>query len=103
MSHIKFPDSNDEDECTIQFMQVVRQNDIRKSLAARRRSNVVPSRLDILFGKTGEHSNLTKATSTEIGRLSIRDSAKSKPMTKQSVNENTKPMGNVPVRKLTHF
>jgi hypothetical protein len=40
MAYVKFPEISEEDEDTVQFMQI-RQSDIRKSLAARRRS-IVP-------------------------------------------------------------
>lgn len=69
MQYIKFSELDEEDDCTAQFMHIVRQNDIRKSLAARRRSSVAPSKLDIVFEKTDEN-----VTSSEIGRLSIKDS-----------------------------
>lgn len=92
MPYVKFPETLEEDECTVQFMQVVRQNDIRKSLAARRRSSVVPSRLDIVLEKTDEHSvnSSAKTATNDIGRLSIRDSTKSKTLAKtmHSIDEN---------------
>lgn len=68
MQFIKFPEPNEEEECTVQFMQVVNQTDRRKSLAARRRSVAVPQRLDIVLEKTDEN-----AGSNEIVRLSIKE------------------------------
>jgi hypothetical protein len=58
MSYVKFPEVAEEDECTIQFMQI-RQNDIRKSLAARRRSSVAPNRLHAILESHDE--NLPKS------------------------------------------
>ncbi|KAI6171143.1 hypothetical protein M3Y97_01067000 [Aphelenchoides bicaudatus] len=55
MAYVKFPEQADEDECTIQFMQV-RQNDIRKSLAARRRSSLAPQRLHAILEGNDENS-----------------------------------------------
>jgi hypothetical protein len=71
MQHVKFPEPVDEDECTVQFMQVVNQTDRRKSLAARRKSVAVPNRLDIVLEKTDEN-----AGSNEVVRLSIKESGR---------------------------
>ncbi|KAI6190720.1 Protein kinase domain-containing protein [Aphelenchoides bicaudatus] len=70
MLHIKFPAPADEDECTVQFMQIVNQQDRRKSMAARRRSTL-PTRLDIVLEKTDEN-----AASTDVARLSLKENGR---------------------------
>lgn len=65
MSYVKFPEIAEEDECTIQFMQV-RQNDIRKSLAARRRSSVAPNKLHAIL--EGNDENLPKVSALHISQ-----------------------------------
>ncbi|KAI6227519.1 Protein kinase domain-containing protein [Aphelenchoides fujianensis] len=61
MKHVKFPDAVEEDEATVQFMQAIRQNDVRKSLAARRRSSIAPSRLDIVLERSEDNVSVERA------------------------------------------
>lgn len=48
MARVKFPEQSEEDECTVQFMET-RQNDIRKSIAARRRSSLALGKLQAIL------------------------------------------------------
>lgn len=68
MSFIKFPNNIEEEECTVNFMQGVYQSGVRKSLAVRRQSNVMPGHFDIVLEK--ESDNPSKI---EIERLSIQE------------------------------
>jgi hypothetical protein len=71
MSYVKFPAVVEEDECTIQFMQI-RQNDIRKSLAARRRSSLAPHKLHAILEVNDEPTATTTTVNEQTTTTLIR-------------------------------
>ncbi|KAI6208580.1 Protein kinase domain-containing protein [Aphelenchoides besseyi] len=60
MEHVQFPSSGEDDEGTVNFLQAIRQNDVRKSLAARRRSSLAPARLDVVFERSEDNTPVNR-------------------------------------------